>query len=94
MYQISELKARFDARASFYGKATIKKNSSNIILLSYNTEILKYNKTTKKLKFLTKEQEHFTTTTNRHINEFLKQFTTEGAKTKKQLLKMANIKGV
>lgn len=93
MYTISELKARYDARASFYGKATIKENKSTIILLSYNTSILKYDKASKKIKFLTKDVDHFTTTTNRHINEFLKQFTNEGAKSKKELLKMADIKG-
>ena len=91
MYTILELKARYDARMSFYGKATIKENKSTIILLSYNTPILKYDKNTNTIKFLTKDVDHFTSTTNRHINEFLKQFTNEGAKTKKELLKMAGV---
>ena len=87
-----ELTARFDSMASFYGKATIKEHGDNITLLSYNTEILRYNQKTHKIKWLTKYAEHFTQTTNRHINEFLRQFTNEHAKSKSELLKMAGIK--
>ena len=88
---IYELTARFDRKQSFYGKATLKEHGDNITLLSYNTEILRYNKTTKKIKWLTKNSEHFTQTTNRHINEFLRQFTNERTRNKSELLKMAGI---
>jgi hypothetical protein len=88
---IYELTARFDSRQSFYGKATLKEHGDNITLLSYNTEILSYNTKTHKIKWLTKYAEHFTQTTNRHINEFFKQFTNERARNKSELLKMAGI---
>lgn len=79
-----ELTARYDVRASFYGKAHIKETSTYYILISYETEILKLNKRTGELKFLCRDIWAFSQTTNRHINEFLKQFTNERAKTKKR----------
>lgn len=85
----SELKAIYTNQNSFYGKATTTTNKNTIILKSYNTNILEYNTTTKKIKFLTNNKDHFTQTTNKHINEFLKQYTNETTKTKKELLKMA-----
>ena len=88
----TELKAIYDNRQSFYGKAEILQEDNKIILKSYNTNILEYNTKTKKLTFLTNNKNHFTQTTNRHINEFLRQFTNETKKTKAELLKMANIK--
>ena len=88
---IYELHARFDRNKSFYGKATIEEHGDNLTLLSYNTEILRYNQKTHKIKWLTKSAWHFTQTTNRHINEFLRQFTNEKAKSKSELLKMAGI---
>ena len=86
-----ELKAIYDNRKQFYGKANILKDNNKIILKSYNTNILEYNTKTKNLTFLTNNKNHFTQTTNRHINEFLKQFTNETPKSKQELLKMANI---
>ena len=86
----SELKTIHTNQNSFYGKASIITSKNKIILKSYNTNILEYNTTTKKIKFLTNNKDHFTQTTNKHINEFLKQYTNETTKTKKELLKMAN----
>lgn len=84
-----ELKAIYDIRKSFYKKAYILKDKNTIILKSYSTNILEYNTTTKELKFLTNKKYHFTQTTNRHINEFLKQFTNIASKSKSELLKLA-----
>ena len=89
--QYFELMARYDRRASFYHKAHIKETNKKIILVSYNTDILELDKETKKIKFLTKRKEDFSQTTNRHINEFLQQFTNEPAKSKSELLKMAGV---
>lgn len=86
-----ELKAIYDNRKQFYGKANVLKDKDIMILKSYNTNILEYNTKTKELKFLTNNKNHFTMTTNRHINEFLQQFTNENAKSKQELLKLANI---
>ncbi len=86
-----ELTARFDRRASFYGKAHIKETPTYYILISYETEILKLNKRTGELKFLCRDIWAYSQTTNRHVNEFLLQFTNERAKSKKELLQMAKI---
>lgn len=84
-----ELMARYDSRASFYGKAHIIETTKYYTLVSYNTEILKLDKRTGKIKFLCADEWAFSQTTNRHINEFLKQFTNETPKSKKELLQMA-----
>ena len=84
-----ELSARFDRRKSFYGKARIKETPKFYTLISYDTEILRLDKTTGKIKFLCKSEWAFTQTTNRHINEFFKQYTHESAKSKQELLAMA-----
>ena len=86
------LKPEFDTAKSFYGKAVVIAEGDTLTLKSYNTNILKLDRTTNTITFLTKNKEHFTLTTNRHINEFLKQ--THGnyeSLTKKQILKSANI---
>ena len=88
---MTELKAIYDARASFYGKAQIIETNNKIILKSYNTDILEFDKTSKTIRFLTHNKNHFTMTTNRHINEFLQQYTNEQPKSKTQLLKMADV---
>ena len=85
----SELQCIYDSRKSFYKKANIIKDKNIITLKSYDTNILEYNTTTNELKFLTTNKNHFTQTTNRHINEFLKQFTNEQAKSKSELIKLA-----
>ena len=82
-----ELSARFDSRASFYGKAQIEETNKYYYLVSYCTKILKLEKETQKITFLCSECD-LTSTTNRHINEFLLQYTNEGKKSKNDLLKM------
>lgn len=69
---IENLKAIYDFRKDFYGKAKIKKDENNLILISYTSEILEINLKTKKLKRL--YNQNFSVTTIRHIVEFLKQF--------------------
>ena len=88
MTNIYELTARFDSRKSFYGKAHIIETSQTITLQSYDTRILQYNKRTKKIKFLCRDAWAFSATTNRHINEFLKQFTNKQTLSKSEILKM------
>lgn len=89
MTHFYELTARYDCRQSFYGKAHIKETKTHYFLISYDTEILKLNKNTNKLTFICKDSWAYTQTTNRHINEFLRQFTNEHAKSKSELLKLA-----
>ena len=74
MEQKRELKTIYDRAKSFYKKAIIIEEGDIITLQSYNTLILKINKKNNNIEFLTKNINHFTQTTNRHINEFLKQF--------------------
>lgn len=88
MQNTYELFPRHDARKSFYGKAHIIETSKTIKLKSYDTIILKYNKQTKTIKFLCRDLWAFSQTTNRHINEFLKQFTNISPLTKKDIIKM------
>lgn len=80
-----ELSARYDSRASFYGKAHIKETPKYYTLISYDTE----SKDGKTVNFLCRDEWAFPQTTCRHINEFLRQFTNESAKSKRELLKMA-----
>lgn len=89
---IYELSPRYDSRASFYGKAHIKETPAALVLISYDTEILRLDKKTNALKFLCCDAWAFSQTTNRHINEFLKQFTNEKPKSKSELLKLAGVK--
>ena len=87
MNNIYYLDARFDRRKSFYGKAQIIETSKTIKLKSYDTIILQYSKQTKTIKFLCRDPRAFSQTTNRHINEFLKQFTNKTPLSKKEILK-------
>ena len=84
-----ELTPRYDRRASFYGKAHIKETPAALVLVSYDTVILRLDKKTNTLRFLCHSEWAYTQTTNRHINEFLKQFTNEKPKSKSELLKLA-----
>lgn len=90
--QTLELKAIYENVNSYYKKAHVIFNNNKIILKSYYTLILEYNKKSKKIKFLSHDKEDFTQTTIRHINEFLQQFTNEGIKRKKELLQLAKAK--
>ena len=85
-----ELYARFDARASFYGKAHIKETATYRTLISYDTEILKQNIVSGEITWICKNKWAYSNTTNRHINEFLRQFTNEKAKSKQEIIKLAN----
>lgn len=91
MCKIYELSARYDARASFYGKAHIKETPKYYTLISYDTEILRTDKSGENIVFLCRDEWAFSATTCRHINEFFKQYTNENAKTKSELLKMARV---
>lgn len=86
LYELSPI---YDSRASFYGKAHIEETPKYYYLISYNTKMLKLEKSTNKITFLCDSEWAFTQTTNRHINEFLRQFTNESPKSKKELLQMA-----
>lgn len=92
MTKYYELTARYDRRASFYGKAHIKETPRGLVLISYDTEILRLDKTTNALQFLCCSEWVYTQTTNRHINEFLKQFTNESPKSKSEILTLAGVK--
>ena len=85
-----ELKPIYDNAKSFYGKAVVIRLDEKMILKSYDTEILEREYSSNKIKFLTNNKNHFTQTTNRHINEFLQQFCNMEKMTKKELLKLAN----
>lgn len=87
MLNIYELFPRYDARKSFYGKAHIIETSKTIKLKSYDTIILQYSKQSKTIKFLCRDPRSFSQTTNRHVNEFLKQFTNTSPLSKKEILK-------
>lgn len=91
MNRYFELSPRYDKRNSFYGKAHIIETTKNITLQSYDTKILTLNKYTHNIKFLTKNVNNFSQTTDRHINEFLLQYTNEGKKSRKEILKMAEV---
>lgn len=82
-----ELMARYDNRKSFYGKAHVLETDDHYILISYNTEILQLNKADGKITFLCRSEWAYSQTTNRHINEFLRQFTGETKLSKEEILK-------
>lgn len=86
MYKVYELTARYDRRKSFYGKAQIIETPQTLTLLSYSTKILQYNKHTKKIKWICRDEWAYSQTTNQHICEFLLQFTNESALSKKEIL--------
>ena len=89
MTTIYELTTVYDRCKSFYGKARIEIDGIKRKLYSYNVHIL--TEENGAITYITNNENHFTTTTNRHINEFLRQFTNEHGKSKKELLKMAGI---
>ena len=81
-----ELMARYDHCKSFYGKAHVTETAEDYTLISYNTEILKLDKVNGKITFLCHSDWAYSQTTNRHINEFLQQFTNEGKLSKREIL--------
>ena len=66
---VSALQARFDSRASFYGKAQIDDHDDHITLYSYNTEVARYDKVADVLEVFG----YYSATTARHIREFARQ---------------------
>ena len=81
-----ELMARYDRCKSFYRKAHVVETAEYYILISYSTEILKLNKADGKITFLCHSEWAYSQTTNRHINEFLLQFTNERKLSKREIL--------
>ena len=71
---IKELQAIYTKRKSFYNKAKLFYiNDDIILLLSYDTIIIAYEKNDKILRF-TDNVDYYTMTTLNHVKEFLKQF--------------------
>ena len=66
---VSALQARFDGRASFYGKAQIDDHDDHITLYSYDTEVARYDKVADVLEVFG----YYGATTARHIREFARQ---------------------
>lgn len=93
----TQLQPKFDFAKSFYNKAflvELENNKHHKTLQSYNTKILTVD-TKNKIIYIYAKEKHFTLTTNRHINEFLKQFAlVEESLTKKQLLKILKHKSI
>ena len=81
-----ELMARFDRCKSFYRKAHVTETAEYYILISYNTEILRLDKADGRITFLCHSDWAYSQTTNRHINEFLLQFTNERKLSKREIL--------
>ena len=68
---ITELDARYDSRRSFYGKAYIEEKRGEKVLFSYHTKVAR-----KKADKVTLGQSYdYSSTTLRHVKEFLKQET-------------------
>lgn len=62
-----ELQARFDARASFYGKAHVYKEGEKLVLRSYDTDVAHIKSDEARV------YDTHSNTTLRHIKEFLLQ---------------------
>lgn len=75
-----ELEPRYDSRASFYGKARVRKEDGKLILRSYDTDVAKIEDGKPTVYGL------YSGTTTRHIKEFLKQNGYK-AETSKQIIR-------
>ena len=88
---IRELDARHDKRKSFYGKAYIEEERGEKVLFSYHTKVA-----VKKAGKVTLGQSYdYSSTTLRHIKEFLNQetnFFISGVKDIRKLIKSGEIK--
>lgn len=84
---VTELRAVYDSRASFYGKAQVIAGNGVIELQSYNTRVARLENY--ELTILPGAQDWWIATTGRHINEFVQQF---GGKkmTKAQIIEASN----
>lgn len=68
--EVYNLEPRYDSQKSFYGKAKIIKDGTNIKLQSYSTIVAEYNP----LKGIMEVHGWWSNTTQRHVNEFLMQY--------------------
>lgn len=78
-----ELTARYDARASFYGKAKVDVDGNSKTLYSYGTEICRISDSTAKIVC---RVDQLSNTTMRHLKEFLLQNSFK-AENKKQMIR-------
>lgn len=90
-----ELYARFDSRASFYGKAFVKlfnhKGKEHYRLYSYGTLVMIIEKnvdTGENNVYRLDDDSLYSSTTTRHCREFARQFADVEELTKKDLLKL------
>lgn len=73
MEKLFELKAIYDSRKTFYGKATVKMNDDGSMeLYSYNTKVASIDNNGKYTSY-----GKWSNTTTRHQKEFKKQFEKE-----------------
>lgn len=68
--RVYELHPQYDSRASFYGKAQVVDYGDELELLSYGTTVARI----KDGKVVLDGRRQFSSTTDRHIKEFFKQF--------------------
>ena len=71
---IQELMPIYDSHKSFYRKALVIHNDSDILLMSYGTVICTIKKDNGKL-FMGCDERELSVTTRRHLKEFRKQFS-------------------
>ena len=68
---IYKLSPEYTGQKSFHGKAVINEYDGFVELYSYGTHVLTFNDG--ELVYLSEEEDNYTRTTNRHINELLAQ---------------------
>jgi len=82
---IGELTPIYDNHQSFYGKARVYRRDKVIVLVSYTTEVMRYDTISHNLTRLVGQPE--SATTNRHMREFARQLAFEDMN-KKALCKL------
>ena len=65
---VGEMVPQRDSRKSFYGKARIYLDGDVFVLVSYSTEVMRYNRVTHEFTRLVGQPQ--SATTNRHMGEF------------------------
>jgi len=80
-----DLQARYDSRASFYGKARVVENGEDLELISYQTRVAVIYPATETEPRRARVYGTYSATTLRHIKEFLLQNGFE-AKNSKQIM--------
>ena len=86
---MQELKAIYDTRKTFYGKAQTQRKNGAILLYSYGTLVASIENGELLMDNLTPSNLIFSHTTLRHIKEFIKQFLTLDTMSKKDIEKNA-----